>query len=280
MADETKKIIKVSIQADKKEIDKETEKIKKSFSEEFSKGFSDSIKSKFKILDVTDGKAMGAAFGNAAGNAILKAGQAFVDLLKESWEELDKMVQYSMLSNAETRRLAFTYGFSGSQAYGYQKAMDIMGFRGEEDLMFASGSQKEKFQELMNKYNERYTELYDSGFFEDYMNFQYEMEDMKQELMTEVIGFFMDNKDTIKAAMEWMIKLAEIGIEGFDRLIAWLNGGREQASNSDIIKSYSTNNHSTNVKIDNTFNGVNSSDRGWLANAGQMTYEQIIKALT
>ena len=112
------------------------------------------------------------------------------------------------------------------------------------------------------------------------MDFQYEMEDMKQELMTEVIGFFMDNKDTIKTAMEWMIKLAEIGIEGFGWIMEWFGGGREQASSSDIIRNYSTNNHSTSVKIDNTFNGVNSSDQGWLANAGQMTYEQIIKALT
>lgn len=278
MVDETKKVIKVSIQADKKEIDRETDKVKKSFAEEFSKGFNDSIKSKFKVFDITDGKAVGAALGGAAGAAILKAGQAFVDLIKKSWEELDNMVQYSMLSNAETRRLAFNYGFSGSQAYGYQKAMDIMGFESEEDLMFANNSQREKFQELMNKYNEKYTGLYDSGFFEDYMEFQYEMEDMKQELMGEVVGFFIENKDTIKAVMNALLKLAESGINGFGRIIEYFNSGASVASNSDIIRNYSSSN-STTIKIDNTFNGVNSSDQSWLANAGQMTYEQIIKAI-
>lgn len=272
------KDVELRIRTDKKQVKKEADDVKKSFSEKFSEGFTDSIKSNFKGFGTKDGADLGKTFGNAVTKSLLAAGEVFVDFIKKSWQELGDMVSYSTLSNERTRELAFGRGLTGSQAYGYQKAMDIMGFQSEEDLMFASGSQKEKFQELMNKYNEKYTELYDSGFFEKYMEFQYEMEDMKQELMVEVVGFFMENKDTIKTVMNALLRFAKVGIEGFGWIIDNFSGGANAASSSDIIRNYNSSN-STTIKIDNTFNGVNTSDQSKLLNAGQMTYLPLIQSL-
>ena len=189
------------------------------------------------------------------------------------------------LSNAETRDLAFTYGFSGSQAYGFTKAKDIMGIESDEDLMYLTGAQSQKFQELMSKYSEKYSELYDSGFFDEYEEYQYEMKEFREEITMEVVKFFMDNKDTIKDGMRAIMKLTEFVLNALSWLVNFLGGSRSEsqiaATTNDIINSYATsNNKNTNVTIDNTFNNVAKEDQSWLANAGSMTYEQVIKALT
>lgn len=252
--------------------------------EQFGVGFSDAFSRKFKDMKPDD-------YGRNLGNAIMRTGRKLLnelsDVLSESWQELSNMLQYSTLSNARTRELAFTYGFSGSQAYGYDKAMEIMGFGSLDDLMFANDSQKQKFQEFMTKYTEKYNKLYDSGFFEDALEFQYEMEDFKQEVLTEVVEFFMDNKDTIKSGMMAIMNLSEFVIQALGWLIRYFGGDAQATSSSeraanttDIINNYGgSNSRTTNISVDNTFNNVAKDDQTWLANAGQMTYQQVIEAL-
>lgn len=197
--------------------------------------------------------------------------------------EMNEMLSYSKLSSSRTRDLAFSYGLSSSQAYGFDTALSMLGLS-EEDLMYMNPQEQKQFQEAMTKYSNKYTELLESGYFEKMQEYQFEMQDFKLEVQQELIGFFIDNKDTIMTAMKWTISASEFIIGGLSSIIDFLGIDSSRtssdriASTQDIIGSYSTS-KSTNISIDNTFNNVSKSDQTWLANAGQMTYEQIIRAI-
>lgn len=264
--------------------EKEVENKFKKFTDNFAKAFN-------KVFEGDSSKSAGNILGNklatSLGKVLTDSWELLKKTLKDSWEELGNMLDYSLLSNQRTRELAFTYGFSGSQAYGYDKAMALMGFGSEEDYMYATGEQKKQFAELFTKYTNKYSELYDSGFFEEYRNFQVEMADFKQEVQMKFIKFFMDHKDTIMGAMEAILKLTEGVLSILDFLVRVFGGGRSSSQRisetNDIINSYGGNtntSNNTNIKIDNTFNNVDRESQTWLANAGEMTYEQIIQALT
>lgn len=264
--------------------EKEVENKFKKFTDDFAKAFN-------KVFEGDSSKSAGNILGNklatSLGKVLTDSWELLKKTLKDSWEELGNMLDYSLLSNQHTRELAFTYGFSGSQAYGYDKAMALMGFSSEEDYMYATGEQKKQFAELFAKYTNKYSELYDSGFFEEYRNFQVEMADFKQEVQMKFIKFFMDHKDTIMGAMEAILKLTEGVLSILDFLVRVFGGGRSSSQRisetNDIINSYGGNtntSNNTNIKIDNTFNNVDRESQNWLANAGEMTYEQIIQALT
>lgn len=263
-----------------KDTNKKIDETAKHFTDEFRKGFESVFA---KTPSDNPGKKIGEELGKSLKGFLDLAWKDLQNIFKEAWKELGNMIDYSRLSNAETRELAFQYGFSGSQAYGYKQAMGMMGFKSQEDLMYATPEEASKFQELMSKYTEKYSQLYDSGFFEEYRDFQIEMQDFKQEMTMEVVKFFMENKDLIKTGMRAIMELAKTALS----ILSWLTNlfAHERTSEerisatSDIINSYGSTNN-TNIKIDNTFNNVSQEDQTWLANAGQMTYEQVIKALT
>lgn len=208
----------------------------------------------------------------------------FSNIVHDALDEMSDMLEYSQLSSARTRELAFGYGFSSSQAFGYERALQAVGLESMEDLMYANQQEQAQFREAFSKYTAKYDELYDSGFFEQLQEYQFEMQDFKFEMQQEVIEFFMNNKDTIMTTMRAVMKTSEFVLTALSKIIEFLDSGRIRSSSersaavSDIINSYSTS-KSTNVKIDNTFNNVSKSDQSWLANAGTMTYEQVIKAL-
>ena len=280
--DSYNKSINVTIRSEVEKEEPKKEPIKTNWFKEFGDGFADKLKENFKPLT---GEDFGKNVANKLTNVFDNAWSSLKSLLSDSWKEFQNMLDYSTLANARTRELAFTYGFTGSQAYGYDKALSAMGMSDIEDLYFAEDWQKEKFYDIMTKNAERYEELYDSGFFQDSMDFQYEMQELKQEMMLEIVQFFMDNKDLIKSGMMAMLDLSKFVISALGWIVKYLGGGERSSSerlaaSSDIINSYSSSNRNTSVKIDNTFNNVAKEDQTWLSNAGQMTYEQVIQALT
>lgn len=244
-------------------------------------------KSIVKDDTMATGKAKLAAWGL---KQLQKIGDAFIKGVKNTFEdamkEFDKMLSYSQLTNEQVRSTAFQYGLSSSENYAYQKTLGFMGFSDLEDLFYANKQQQNKFQEKMLEYQERYNKLYDSGFFEKYQEFQWEMKEFKEDLTYEVMNFIMDNKETLKDLMNAVIKISEFLIKSLGWLVERFGGRSDRsdseklAAASDIINNNSSNTSSTSVKIDNTFNNVEAKDRTWLANAGSMTYEQIIRALT
>ena len=206
-------------------------------------------------------------------------------LLASGFDELENILNFSQLSDANTRDLMMRYGFSNSEAYGYTKAMGALGFESEEDLMYADQQELELFRKSFEKYSGKYNELYNSGMFDSMQEFNTQMEEFKEDVKLEVVDFFMNNQDTIRAAMKGIISLAEFAISALGKIVQWLNpdarmsDSQKAANTASIISNYSNINSGTNVSIDNTFNNVAKSDQTWLAHAGQLTYEQIIKAL-
>lgn len=280
--DSYNKSINVTIRSEVEKEQPKEEAIKTNWFKEFGSGFADKLKESFKPLT---GEDFGKNVAKELTNVFDNAWDSLKNLLSDSWKEFQNMLDYSTLANARTRELAFTYGFTGSQAYGYDKALSAMGMSNIEDLYFAEDWQKEKFYDIMTKNAECYEELYDSGFFQDSMDFQYEMQELKQEMMLEIVQFFMDNKDLIKSGMMAILDLNKFVISALGWIVKYLGSGERSSSerlaaSSDIINSYSSSNRNTSVKIDNTFNNVAKEDQTWLSNAGQMTYEQVIQALT
>lgn len=204
--------------------------------------------------------------------------------LKASINEMSSMLSFSKLSSSQTRDLAFGYGFSSSEAYGYNKAMSLLGFESEEDLFYANTQELKQFRSAFEKYSSYYEELYDSGFFETMQEYQFEMASFRQEMQLQVVKFFMDNKDTIKSGMLAIMQISKTLMS----ILSWLvnifgtNTGLEGMTSTDIVNKYSNSNqtnNNTNVNVNNTFNNVAKDDEAWLANAGSMTYQQVIEAL-
>lgn len=205
-------------------------------------------------------------------NKISGVAQSFLtgiaNVFKNAWSELDTMLNSSLLSNANTRENVFAYGFSASESYGFDKAKQMLGIQSEEDLWYMNDTQKTKFQEIMTKYSEKYEKLYDSGFFDKYLEYQIEMEEFRLDVQMEIVKFFMENKNTIKQFME----LAMEGMEFIVEALGWLMdffGGSEKSSEetktaniNDIISGYSSNsNVNQTFNNNNTFNGATDSQK-------------------
>ena len=260
--------------------------------------FGDALSETDNELGKTFGKFMsgtGELFKNASklfsgdvdslNDILTSALESLGSLLASGFDELENILNFSQLSDANTRDLMMRYGFSNSEAYGYTKAMSALGFESEEDLMYANQQELELFRQSFEKYSRKYTELYDSGMFDSMQEFNTQMEEFKEDVKLEVVDFFMNNQDTIRAAMKGIISLAEFAITALGKIVQWLNpdtrtsDSQKAANTASIISNYSNINSGTNVSIDNTFNNVAKSDQTWLAHAGQLAYEQIIKAL-
>ena len=209
-------------------------------------------------------------------------GKEFLDGVKKVFtdglKELSNLLSYSRLSNQQTRELAFTYGFSSSQAYGYSQAMSALGFTSEEDLFYATSQEIELFKEAFQKYSDKYQKLYDEGTFEKLLEYQVEMAEFEQDMKLEVADFFMQNKELIKGGMKAMLTTAEALLKVVSFLFGTDNAPNRSTAVSDVISNYS-NKKVTNVSIDNTFNGIDASQRQNLTRLGTLTTQQLIAAL-
>ena len=293
---------KQRITAEDDEVEKQKRKdLQKEILSSIGDGFSsfgDALSETDNELGKTFGKFMsgtGKLFENASklfsgdfdslNDILTSALESLGSLLASGFDELENILNFSQLSDANTRDLMMRYGFSNSEAYGYTKAMNALGFESEEDLMYANQQELELFRKSFEKYSGKYNELYNSGMFDSMQEFNTQMEEFKEDVKLEVVGFFMNNQDTIRAAMKGIITLAEFAITALGKIVQWLNpdarmsDSQKAANTASIISNYSNINSGTNVSIDNTFNNVAKSDQAWLAHAGQLTYEQIIKAL-
>ena len=164
------------------------------------------------------------------------------EITRENFKEYDERNHKEVReeipqSDANTRDLMMRYGFSNSEAYGYTKAMGALGFESEEDLMYANQQELELFRKSFEKYSGKYNELYNSGMFDSMQEFNTQMEEFKEDVKLEVVDFFMNNQDTIRAAMKGIISLAEFAITALGKIVQWLN---PDARTSDSQKAANT----------------------------------------
>lgn len=226
-------------------------------------------------------EALKAGFDNFVGNLKMQVlrqlsniANSFIsgiaNVFKEAWEELGNMVNQSFLTNDTYRENAFSYGMSASESYGFEQAKSMLGVN-DETMIYMDDYQWGKFRDIMTKYTERYEKLYDSGFFEDYLDFQIEMQEFKQDMEMEIIEFFMDNKDTIKDFMELTMDAMEFIVDALGWIMDFLDpddrtSDEEKIDNiNGILDQYVSNNNVTNntVNMDGnyTFNGTTDSQK-------------------
>lgn len=218
-------------------------------------------------------------------------GDYFKKQFKAALDEAINMASYSLNSstkyNAQAWDNMMTYGLTGAQSYAFTQAKQAIGVSSDEELYQAmmSPSLQQSFKEYFELYEKSYQEDIEAA--KEMQQFQKEMEQFEKEMQMELLGFLSDNKDTISDVLKLSITFMDGVLDALGWMLDFFNDGERTESErssaaSDIINSYTTattNNH-TSVKVDNTFNNVAKEDQTWLANAGQMTYEQIIKALT
>lgn len=214
------------------------------------------------------------------------------DIIESAINEFKEMASYDLANttqyNAEAWNTTMTYGLTGADAYAFNKAKETIGVSSDDEFYQAmmSPALQNSFKEYFKQYQKEYEENKEMAL--KTQEFYKEWEDFKRDMMYEVMDFFTENKDTIMSVM----KAAMNFFEAILSLVGWIadalgvqerSESQRAAATADIINNYkggNTNTNNTSVKIDNTFNGVAQQDKSWLQNAGNMTYEQVIKALT
>lgn len=249
------------------------------------KGINDAAKktdqqlSKFQEKIQNNIKAMKNEFIDLSVGIVKNIFRSTIDLFKSSIKEMTDMLEFSQLSNRQTRELAFGYGFSSSEAYGYSKAMKQLGFESEEDLMYANAQELKQFREAFEKYSNYYDNLAESGYFEKIQEYQVAMEDFKMEVQQQFIQFFIDNKDVIIGGMKAIMQLSQWVMTG----LSWLFRGNSSsvATTADVISQFNTttSNTTANLNVNNTFNNVDSSVSSGIAKEVNSEYRQIIRAM-
>lgn len=218
---------------------------------------------------------------NLATKFLTKLGNIFT----ESLNELDNLLKYSQLTDSGIRETKFTYGFSSSQAYGFDKAKSMLGISSDEDLMYMNDQQQQQFRDAFIKYSEKYTKLADSGFFEKIQEYNVEMEEFKEDLKLEFVDWFMNNKDMIKSTLNDIMKFTEFTMQALGWLLKYFNKSESSQSEksakiSDVINTYTTSKSNVvTVTNNNTYNGANDSGKSMFERSAMQNIKQIKSAI-
>lgn len=233
-------------------------------------GFIDSLNSTFN--DFSEG------FKKGMSSILTKFVKSIADQIGKALDELDNMMQYQYLTG-DNRELAFKYGFDPSQQYAFEKALGTMGIS-EDDLMYMTDKQADKFNELFGHYTKKYNELADSGYFEKLQEYQWEEQEFRQNFTYEVMKWVIDNKSAIMGFMDLSLTF----LKGILSIVEWLGnifGHKDKQvamTAADVIQQYSGN-KTTNVTQHNNFNGVNMDNATSVANTVGLSYEQLVNVL-
>lgn len=257
----------------------------------FGKPFTDALGNEFRDI-----KAFATDWKVALATSLASILSNFVDEIKDTftsaWSELDTILSYSQLTDSTVRDQAFTYGFTPAQNYAFSKTKSLMGLSSEEDLWYMDDRQREQFYERFNYYADKYEQLYDSGWFDDLQEFQWEMAEFKEDIMYEALDFIVENKDTIKVVFEAILVIAEIQLDIFEGLMAFVQTFVDMfegyyeigthvgaAIGAQVAGVTNNSSNTTNISVDNNFSNVSQADQSWLTNAVGLSYEQLLEVL-
>lgn len=225
----------------------------------------------------------------------LDAIKSFVNAAIEAMQEMATWdLQNSSVFNQDAVEMYMQTGLQGADAYGMSKALKTQGFSNIDQFIeampFMNQEQLEYMQEIAEINAKQYEE--DLEIAKAFQEFQVEYDKFKQELQKSLIDFFMENKDTIMAILQVLMNHLGAILEIVDGIFRLFSDARERSEeekkqatadilgvSSSILTNNNTTNNTSNVNVNNTFNGVGQQDQSWLANTGQMTYQQIIEAL-
>ena len=227
-----------------------------------------------------------------------KAKDAIIDFVNDAIEAMQDMaawdLQNSKVYNQDAVNMYMQTGLQGADAYGMSKALETQGFGSMDDFIeampFMNQEQLAYMQEIAEINAKQYEEDLEVALA--FQEFQVEYDKFKQELQKSLIDFFMENKDTIMTILEGMMNFLGAILNVVDGIFGLFSGARERSEekkkqviadilgvSSSTLTNNNTTNNTSNVNVNNTFNGVGQQDQSWLANTGQMTYQQVIDAL-
>lgn len=236
------------------------------------------------VLGATVGK-----FANAMTNAIDSIGKFFVVTFKESFAQLAKMATYdassTLISNTAARQQQLIFGLSGAQNYAMTNAMNILGMRSIEDLMWMNAPQAEQYAKLTATLEAQYSKLESSGIFETVQQFQIDMALMKLQFQNTVYQFIAAHRSQLEKVLEVALNF----MSGVLEFLGWIVDGLANifgnnyaatdtlASASNTISNTSTDNSKViNATINYTNNQSNDAQSAAIS---ESALNQIIAAL-
>lgn len=177
------------------------------------------------------------------------------------------MVTYSANSltvNTQARQTQMRYGMTGSQAWAFNQAREMLGISTDEDMYYMTAKQTAVFTQYMAKQEEWYNKLESSGALEDIQAMQLDLKMFKQEMSADFLQWMAENKDTImtvaKTGLQVLKGLLQVlgkiftlfGIDYSDNTYGFTSSAMSDTA------SITTNNanRSVNVRMTNNVNGV------------------------
>ena len=221
-------------------------------------------------------------FSKVATKTVNEIKKISAKFLKE-FQKVQDLVDYSRLSNQAVREQAFEFGFSPAENYAYTQAMDVMGLSSFEDLYFLTEKQWTRFNNNFEKFQERYTKLYDEGFFDAVEDFNYQMAEWEEDLKYTFLQFVVDNKEDVMDLLD----LVENILETTAKMTSWFfgesAGAKRRRRASEVAEIVGTGNSTTTknttVTFSPVFNGVGSETKASLDTSLSLVKEQILLAL-
>lgn len=238
---------------------------------------------KLKDVSFTVFKTMGFDLKNIMSDVITNITQA----LNSGTGMATYDVGSSIFSNATARETRMKYGLSASSGYALTQVMDTLNMKSDEDLMYMNQTQKEIFNNLMDRYKGWYEQLESTGALIKLQQAQLEFKMFKQELSMKLLNWFAEHKDAIFKIMElimWSLDKIATVVEWILDLIP----GSSSATTSTLGNSdtYNSNTNSNiNINVNNTNNATANLNskmelESTLTNANSNLVKQIGTALT
>ena len=221
-------------------------------------------------------------FSKVATKTVNEIKKISAKFLKE-FQKVQDLVDYSRLSNQAVREQAFEFGFSPAENYAYTQAMDVMGLSSFEDLYFLTENQWTRFNNNFEKFQERYTKLYDEGFFDAVEDFNYQMAEWEEDLKYTFLQFVVDNKEDVMDLLDLVENILETTVKMTSWFFGESAGAKRRRRASEVAEIVGTGNSTTTKNITVTFspifNGVGSETKASLDTSLSLVKEQILLAL-
>lgn len=221
-------------------------------------------------------------FSKVATKTVNEIKKISAKFLKEL-EKVQDLVDYSRLSNQAVREQAFEFGFSPAENYAYTQTMDVMGLSSFEDLYFLTEKQWTRFNNNFEKFQERYTRLYDEGFFDAVEDFNYQMAEWEEDLKYTFLQFVVDNKEDVMDLLDLVENILETTVKMTSWFFGESAGAKRRRRASEVAEIIGTGNSTTTknttVTFSPVFNGVGSETKASLDTSLSLVKEQILLAL-
>ena len=221
-------------------------------------------------------------FSKVATKTVNEIKKISAKFLKE-FQKVQDLVDYSRLSNPAVREQAFEFGFSPAENYAYTQTMDVMGLSSFEDLYFLTEKQWTRFNNNFEKFQERYTKLYDEGFFDAVEDFNYQMAEWEEDLKYTFLQFVVDNKEDVMDLLDLVENILETTVKMTSWFFGESAGAKRRRRASEVAEIVGTGNSTTTknttVTFSPVFNGVGSETKASLDTSLSLVKEQILLAL-